>query len=214
MLLRAGEPGVRIFRQGVVGPEAILFFVGRVDHTGNVAGTGQDKADIAAVSVCPVVSGFPLGDVVLSRRQEERWHPDFRQVDGFAVHGQGIRLHQPVMQVHFPQIVTVHSVRQVGAVGVPVQQVKGGGFQAFEVVVGPVRPEQVVLAQQVKREGHGPAVQVALALHGPLDATDGVIVDEYADAAGIREVQQGGQIGGADDRVTVLLLQPGHGRAQ
>src|SRR5690554_7948397 len=69
MLLCAGEPGVRIFRQGVVGPEAILFFVGRVDHTGNVAGTGQDKADIAAVSVCPVVSGFPLGDVVLSRRQ-------------------------------------------------------------------------------------------------------------------------------------------------
>src|SRR5690554_7018549 len=59
---------------------------------GCLAGTGQDKADLAAVSVCPVVSGFPLGDVVLSRRQEERWHPDFRQADGFAVHCQGIWL--------------------------------------------------------------------------------------------------------------------------
>src|SRR5690554_1068282 len=73
MLLRAGEPGVRIFRQGVVGPEAILFFVGRVDDTGDVAGAGQNKSDITAVGAGAEVSGVPLGDVVLPGRQEERW---------------------------------------------------------------------------------------------------------------------------------------------
>ena len=41
-----------------------------------------------------------------------------------------------------------------------------------------------------------------------------MVVDKHANAAGIGEIQQGGQVGSTDDGLTLLFLKPSHGRAQ
>ena len=166
------KPVIRRAWQLVIGPVPVFFLVRGINDPGNMAGTGQNESHIAAVNPGAPISRFPFSDMVLAGGKEEGRYPDGGKINAFTRNREGIRLHQSVMQVHFPKVVAVHSGGEVGAVGIPVQQVEGFGFQAFEVVVGPVGPEQIVFPQQIEGKGHGPAIQVAFALHGSFDTAD------------------------------------------
>ena len=69
------------------------------------------------------------------------------EVDRHAAVRERARLAQLVLEIRVAQVVAVHRPGQVGAVGVPVEQVERRRRLAEQVVVDHVRPDEVVGAQ-------------------------------------------------------------------
>src|SRR5690606_40126490 len=98
MMFSFAEPVIRMLWYALVGPVAVLFFVGRVDDAGNMARPGKNKPYITTVNPGAFVGCFPFGNMVLTGRQEERRYLNLFQVYGFTVNCHRIRLKQSVVQ--------------------------------------------------------------------------------------------------------------------
>ena len=131
---------------------------------------------------------------------------DLREVDRDTVQLDTAGLHKAVLQIHVTQIPGMGTGRQVGAVGIPVQQVERGRRFALEIVGDVERPEEVILAQQVEGERHHAAIQVAVLRHLLLKALQYRLVEEDTDLAGIGEVLQRRHV---TDRAHAIRLFPG-----
>ncbi len=200
MLGGAFEPLFRLrllAGQRIIGPVAALVLGGRVDHAGNVAGGAQDET--VGLGFVWIEDGqrsegrIPRHDMVLARAVDEGWHINAAQVDPGAGHAQLARGFQAVFQVGIAQIPAKHRSRQVGAVRVPVQQVKRRRLVTLQVVRLHVIPHQVVRAQAGESAGqvaprHQAAGFQALFAHGHLR-----LVDKHIQHAGVAEIEEGGQ---------------------
>ncbi len=93
--------------------------------------------------------------------------------------------------VHVAQIKTVHYPGHAGGIRIPVQQIKGEGILAHQIVVDHEGPDQIIAAQQVECRGHGCAVQDApLFLHLLLQLAKLFVIDEYRQFARHGEIHQ------------------------
>jgi hypothetical protein len=124
------------------------------------------------------------------------------------------RFAQQVVEVHVAQVVAVHLVGHARGIGVPVEQVEGEGLLAHQVVVDHEGPDQVVGAQHVEGGAHLRAFQVAAFLHLLFQAGDLAFVDEDAEFARDREVEQGDEEGGRGDALVLLGGHVAHGRTE
>ena len=98
------------------------------------------------------VGRAPGHDVVLARGEHEDRQLHLAQVHRHAAVHQRAGLAQPVLEVGVAQVVAVHRPGQVGAVGVPVEQVERRRLAAEQIVVDHVGPDQVVRAQAREHE--------------------------------------------------------------
>ncbi len=99
----------------------------------------------------------------------------------------------------------MHPGRHPRRVRVPVEQVKRERILAHQVIVDHERPYQVVGAQQVEGGRHLRAFEIATLVHLLFEIGDLLLVNEHAQLARLREVQQADEEGGASD----LLLSLG-----
>src|SRR5437870_12743202 len=111
----------------------------------------------------------------------------------------------------FPYTTLFRSARRIG---VPVQQIEGERVLAEQVVVHHERPHQVVGAQQVEAAGHLRALEVAARVHLALEVGDLLLVDEYAELARQREVEQADEVGGASRALILPRRQVAQSGAQ
>ena len=162
---------------------------------------------------CPI-GGAPRHDVVLARREHEDRQLYRSKVDGHAAVGQRAGLAQPVLQVSVAQVVAVHRAGQVGAVGVPVEEIEGRRLPAAQVVVDHVGPDQIVGAQAGEHEGEVLPGQDAAGADGRLARRDARLVDEQADLTRLREIQHRREERRARHQLRFLLRQNGERRAQ
>ena len=213
MLLGALEPLIRRCRQAVIGGVAVLVLVRRIDDTRDMTrATEHEALDGGLGQLGAVVGGLPLGDVVLACGDPVARCLDLGEIDRHAVQLDATGLHQAVLEIHVTQIPGMGTGRQVGAVGVPIQQVERGRRFALEIVGDVERPEQVILAQQIEGERHHAAIQIAVLRHLLLEALQHRLVEEDTDLTGIGEVLQRRHVADRAHAVRLLLgRQIGHG---
>ena len=108
----------------------------------------------------------------------------------------------------------MHARRHARRIGVPVQQIEGERVLAEQVVVHHERPHQVVGAQQVEGAGHLRALEVAARVHLALEVGDLLLVDEHAELARQREIEQADEVGGASHALILPRRQVGQSGAQ
>ena len=75
MICCAAQPGLRVGRQRLVGPIAILVGGRRIDHAGDMAGSAEHETNRARDQARPRIGRPPGRDVVLPGRQEIRSAP-------------------------------------------------------------------------------------------------------------------------------------------
>ena len=125
--------------------------------------------------------------MVLARRQIVDGHLDLRQVEQRVVehHAAG---GEPVLQIAVAQIIGMVGRRHPRGVGIPVQQVEGGGRLSFQIVADDIRPDQIVGAQHVEGHRHPAAFENAGGVHVAFERRDLVFIDEHQQIAGMGEV--------------------------
>ncbi|MNZ94460.1 hypothetical protein D3C78_1135680 [compost metagenome] len=176
-----------------------------------MARLGQDEALLATEQLHALPGALPERDVVVDGRHQQHRRLHLGEIDpGLA--DLEFPLHQLVLEVETAQQAVVGLARHVGAIAVPVQQIEGDRALALEVAVDVVVPVEVVLAQQAERDRQLPPIHDALGLILGLQRRYDGLVDEDAELARLREVQQGGeQGGGAHPLLLTARRQPAHG---
>src|SRR6185437_13939570 len=135
-------------------PVAAAVLRRRIDHAGDVAARAEHEPFVlSSQQLQRPVSGAPGDDVVFARREHEKRQLDRAEIDRHAAIGERAGLAQLVGKIRVAQVVAVHRTRQVGAVGVPVEDVERRRGLAQEIVVDYVRPDEIVRAQAGENEG-------------------------------------------------------------
>ena len=201
-------------RQFVVRPVAALFLGRRVDHTGDMTGSAHDKTLFAWQHLRACIGTAHRHDVVFARAVDIGGHVHLSQVHFFAAHRQLAGLGKVVFKIGIAQVPGVKRPWEVGRVAVPVQQVKRWWRFAFQVVADHVVPHQVVGAQEAEGGCQILAFEQAALAHLHLAVFDGLLVNEDIQDAGVAELQQGCQKGGAGDRFLAAGSQHGQRSGQ
>src|SRR5579862_9160993 len=178
-LTRLLEPVVGIGRIFIRGPVATLVAGGGIDHAGDVPARAEDEFLCSAQQSDRPVGGAPRNDVVLARREDECRPVHLAQVHADAAVAQRAGHAQFVLEVGVAHVAAVHRSRQVGAVGIPVEQVEGRRRAAHQVVVDHVGPDEVVGAQRVEGRGEVRARQQAAFADRGLSRHHRVFIDEH-----------------------------------
>ena len=131
-------------------PVAAFIFSGRVDHAGDMAGGAHDKPLFAWQRLRGSISAVDRHDMVFARTVDIKRRIEHTEIDLLAADRGRTGLHQFVFQIGVAQIPGVIRAGQIGRVRVPVQEVKGRGRFALEVVAHHVIPDQVIGAQKAE----------------------------------------------------------------
>ena len=94
-----------------------------------------------------------------------------------------------------PQVLHRHLARQVGAVTVPIEQIKRRGRLPHHVAFDGGSIDQVIAAQIGKGARHEETFKDARFLHLLLDPVDKIVVQEHADFALIGKIREGREKG-------------------
>ena len=127
---------------------------------------------------------------------------------GIAVFAKVVRLAQPA------QIFDRHAPGQVGAIPVPVKQVKGGRRFAQHVAANRRAIDQVVRAKVAEGLGHEIGLQIALLARLGLDSVNEIVLQEHAGFALVREIGQCSEERRRFDRPVLALVQQCQRQAQ
>ena len=87
-------------------------------------------------------------------------------------------------------------------------------FLAEEIIPRHIGPDHIVGAQHVERHRHVVSLKIAPFLHALIERSKLLLVDEHRHVAGIREVDERDQIGGAGDPVVAARGHIGKSRGE
>ena len=186
---------------------AALVFRRRVDHAGDMTARAEDKSGIATEQVYGPVGALPRDDVVLTRAVDKAWQADCAQIDRHAAIGHCPRFTQPITEVGVAHIPAIHRTGQIGAVGVPVQQIERRRRLAFEVIADHIRPDEIVRSQRREHEGELRARQNAALADGLLAHLKRLLIDHATDLAGVGKIEHRGQVSGARNEILAFRFE-------
>ena len=152
--------------------------------------------------------------MIFTRAVDIHRHIHCIQINLLATHCGLARLDQVIFQIGIAQIPSVVWAGQIGAVGVPVQQVKRWWRFTFEVVADDVVPNEVIGAQKAERAGEVLTLHESALAHLFLAVLDKRIVNKDVQNAGVGKVQQAGQERGAGNGFLATRGQHGQRGAQ
>src|ERR1700750_1937493 len=191
-------------------PEAALVARRRIDDARNVSARRKREPDVTRNHSGRAVGALPRNDVVLAAFEHGGGNVDLHKIDrGRALRGLSGEA-QVVFEIGVAHVPAIHRPGQVGAVGVPIQDIECVRLPPFEIVAHDVGPDQVIAAQCRKDEGdfptgHDPAVSDHLPARGHAG-----VVDQQTDLAGLAEVEHRGEERQACE--LVLAARRKHGR--
>src|SRR5438045_7305122 len=203
MLVRPGEPAFEIADRPAAGPVAVFLLGRRIDHAGNVAGTGQHEFDRTSKELRAEERRFRRRDVIFAGGQivDRNGYP--AEIERLIA-DHHLAPAELVLEIAVAEIERVIGRRHAGRVGVPVQQVEREGCLALEVVVDDVRPDQAVRTQHIERGRHLLTVEIAEIGNSALEDLDLTLVEKPTEVACISEVDLRGEHGGGDDALVVI----------
>jgi len=208
----AGQPLIGLVAVALAGPVAALVFRSRVDHPGDMTAGTHGEAGLAAKQAARQVRGLPRHDVILARGIQKGRHGDSAEVRLDAAHGELARHAQAVLQVEIAQVPGGKRPRQIGAVGVPVEQIEGRWLAAFQVVTDDVLPDQVVGAQAGEHRSQFAAFQNPPLADGRLASCHRIFVDEAAKFSRLGKIEQRRQQ--RQRRHWIFAARTGHGQCR
>ncbi len=205
------EPGLRLRWQfalaGGRSPVAALIALGRVDDPGDMPRSAQHEAHRPAEDARGFIRGFPRHDVIFTRGVHIGRQLHRLQVQRHPGHGERAGLAHLVFEIGVAQIPGKQRPRQIGRIGIPVQQIERRRRFALEVIADDVIPHQIVRSQAGKSRGQfTPGHQPALAQRGFAQGHRGFI-DVNAQNACIGEIDHRGQQGRAMGELFAPRLQ-------
>jgi hypothetical protein len=161
----------------------------RVHQAGDVPGVAEHEGRRPAEQLRGLVAALPRGQVVGDGSGDEGRHDDGPQVQWRSQHAE---LSGPGEQIvpEDVQELAVQRAGQIGAVGVPGQDVEGRRLVPHQVVVHPVVEHQVVWTQPGERAAHLPAGDDPLAPRPVAGERDQPPPGERGDRGAQAEVEQ------------------------
>ena len=196
MLGRCRHPGVEFAHRLWTQPVLIFDLCRRIDHAGYVAGPRQNVADVAAKIFCAGEHRSGRGDMVLACREIVDGDHDFVQIQRDAAdHHRAFG--KLVLQIAIAQVKRMVGLRHAGRIGIPCQQIKRAGLDAFDVIIDDIGPNQVIGAQHVEGIGHFCAIEIAGLLHLDFGGANLLFIHKHFQVARIGEIDLCGEQCGA-----------------
>ena len=196
MLGRPFHPGARCFRQLVIAPVTALLFRWWINDACNVAGSPQHESIIFTLTRIDQIgarkSTMPGHDMVFARSINKARYLHLTKINRITCNRQFARNFQIILQIHIAQVVAKHRTGQVGAIRIPVQQIKGRRRFAFEVIRFHIIPDQIIRSKTGKRCGKITARHQTTLAYRLLSLRDLSFIDIHIDRTHIGEIQHSG----------------------
>ncbi|KPC03389.1 Uncharacterized protein AC506_1899 [Pseudomonas syringae pv. maculicola str. M6] len=196
VVLRVVVPGTRIAAQPVVLDIVGFGVAWRVENALHMAAVGQHETPVAAQQQGRAVHRVPWRDVIVDAGDAEAVYRDFLQVDWRTADFQPTGMTERVVLEEVQQV-TVQRGGEARGVVVPVQNVERRRRFAQQIIVDPVRPDQVIGAHPGKYPAHLAAFQYASLVGAALGGFQCLFIDEQRGRAIDLAVQQADHVGRA-----------------
>ena len=129
--------------------------------------------------------------MILAACQHVDRNVDLGEVDGNVALDRLSGNAQVVLEISIAHVPAVHRTRQVGAVGVPEENVKRVRLPPFKIVANDVGPDQVVSTQCREDESKLAGWHDAALSDGLLPGEDAALVNQQPNLAGLGKIEHG-----------------------
>src|SRR5699024_508281 len=119
-----------------------------IDDASDVPRRTHDKTPLATEQVHGIVCALPRNDVILARGVDIGRDVDGGKIQRYAVYDNLAGRGEVVFQIGIAEIPGKERPGKVGAVGIPVEQIKGRGHLTHEVIAADVVPDKLTGPQE------------------------------------------------------------------
>ena len=207
------RPVVRIRQQFIGDPVVVFTPIRRVDDTGDMTGSTEDKTYRTRKKLSACIGRFPGCDMVLYRGNETSGHVDGGEIDGCTGYCQ-LRFAQAVVKVHIAQIPTVHFRRHAGGIRIPVEKIEWTRIVSEQIIIDVKRPDKVIRPHHVEGTCHRGALKKTLFIHPLFETADLLFIDENPKLSRFGKIDHGGEIGCTPDAAVTFSFHIGQSGAQ